>query len=116
MKKLTINRASKLLCLSKDVLKQGVKSGTLVMSDGCLDCDQLKCLYPEAFDRLENGKLDFYTALKETAGEWKNDAKEKMAVSMDKYQLVNQIRRLEAENYMLHKQINQLLEQIGSKQ
>lgn len=105
---MSLNRASKILCISKDVLKRDVKNGTLLMSDGCLECDQLKCLYPDAFDKLENGKLDFYTAIKETSGNWKNDARSKMANDMDKYQLVNQIRKLDAENHMLKKRLVEL--------
>lgn len=106
--KMSLNKASKVFRISKETLKQDIKSGILLMSDGCLDYDQLKQLYPDAVERAENGKLEYYAAIKETAGSWKNDARTRMANDMDKHQLVNQIRKLDAENHMLRKRIAEL--------
>lgn len=78
------------------------------MSDGCIETEHLRCVYPLAAEQVENSQMEFYDAVKETAGNWKNDARAKMADRNEKHQLINQIRRQDAVILMLEKRIVEL--------
>lgn len=113
MTKISLNKASKALCISKDILRKDVKSGKLIMSDGCIDCEHLRCTYPQEFERAQSEDLEYYEAIKETAGDWKDDMRQQVE-KLEKHYLVNQIRKLEAENYMLKQRLRNLLNEDKS--
>ena len=106
---LYLHRVAKLLGLKPKDLKQHIRNGELHLDDaGCVDCDEIKILYPKEWEQAQTDpQIEYLNAVKETCGNWKNGAREKMA-AMDKSHLVNTIRRLEAENYALKKQITEL--------
>lgn len=106
---LYLHKAAKKLGIHPKFLKADLKQGRLHMDDsGCLDCDELRKLYPDAWERaLKDHKLDYYDAVKATAGNWKNGARE-AAEKKEKRELVNTIRKLEAECYALGQRVLEL--------
>lgn len=104
--KLYIHKASKALGVHIKELKHDIKSGRLHLDDaGMVCCEELQELYPEQFQKATECDLDYYDSLKATAGLWKSGRREREEAK-EKHELVNTIRKLEAEIYRL----NQLLE------
>ena len=104
--KLYIHKASKALGIHIKQLKSDIKQGKLHLDDsGMVCCEELKSLYPNEFQSATECDLDYYDSLKATAGLWKSGRREREEAK-EKHELVNQIRRLEAEIHRL----NQLLE------
>jgi len=106
---LYLHKVAKLLGLKPKDLKQHIRNGELHLDDaGMVDCDEIKILYPREWEQAQTDpQIEYLNAVKETCGNWKNGAREKMA-AMDKHHLVNTIRRLEAENHALKKRIAEL--------
>lgn len=108
MTHLSISKISRKLGIPRQTLKEDVRAGRLHPDEeGCIDCDEVRQFYPDLFDRIENAKLDYYDAIKATAGNWKDSARQ-TAEKEDKRVLVNKIRRLEAECYALQKRVIEL--------
>lgn len=70
-----------------------------------VDCAELQSLYPNEFQQATECDLDYYDSLKATAGLWKNGRREREEAK-EKHELVNQIRRLEAEIHRLNQLLN----------
>ena len=106
---LYLHKVAKLLGLSPKDLKQHIRKGNLHLDDaGYVDCDEIKILYPKEWERATTDKqIEYLDAVKATCGNWKNGAREKME-RMEKHDLVNTIRRQEAEIYALKKRIAEL--------
>lgn len=92
--------------ISRKQLKEDMRNGRLETCDGMITYEQLKELYPNELDKLDCN-LDYYKAIQATAGNWKNGARD-IVEKLDKHLLVNQIRKLEAENYSLKEKIKEL--------
>lgn len=100
--KLYIHKASKALGIHIKQLKSDIKQGRLHLDDsGMVDCQELQTLYPEEFQSATECDLDYYDSLKATAGLWKNGRRQREEAK-EKHELVNQIRRLEAEVHRLN--------------
>lgn len=110
---LYLHKVAKMLNLAPKVLKQDIREGRLHLDDaGYVDCDEIKILYPKEWERAtDDRQIEYYEAVKETCGNWKNGAKEFMA-KQEKSFLVNTIRRQEAEIYALQKRIVELEQQL----
>jgi hypothetical protein len=109
--KLYIHKASKALNIHIKQLKQDIKEGRLHLDDsGMVSCDELRSLYPSEFQQATECDLDYYDSLKATAGLWKNGRREREE-QKEKHELVNTIRKLEAEIYRLQQLINKQGEQ-----
>jgi len=110
---LYLHKVARLLGLQPKELKQHIRLGNLHLNDaGYVDCDEIKILYPKEWERAtKNKQIEYLEAVKDTCHNWKNNRKQKMA-QQDKAKLVNTIRSLEAENYMLRQRIIELEEQI----
>jgi hypothetical protein len=104
--KLYIHKASKALNIHIKQLKQDIKEGRLHLDDsGMVSCDELRSLYPSEFQTATECDLDYYDSLKATAGLWKSGRREREE-QKEKHELVNTIRKLEAEIYRLQQLIN----------
>lgn len=104
--KLYIHKAAKTLEVHIKRLKEDIKEGRLHLDDaGMVDCAELQSLYPEQFKQAVECNLDYYDALKATAGSWRNGRREREEAK-EKHELVNKIRRLEAENYQLRQELS----------
>jgi hypothetical protein len=106
---LYLHKVAKMLKLSPKELKRDVREGRLHLDDaGYVDCDEIKILYPKEWERATTDKqIEYLDAVKATCGNWKNGAREKME-RMEKHDLVNTIRKQEAEIYALKKRIAEL--------
>jgi hypothetical protein len=105
--KLYIHKASKALGIHIKQLKSDIKQGKLHLDDaGMVDCAELQTLYPSEFQTATECDLDYYDSLKATAGLWKSGRRAREE-QKEKHELVNQIRRLEAEVYSLRKKLNE---------
>ena len=109
---LYLHKVARLLGLKPKELKHHIRLGNLHLNDaGYVDCDEIKILYPKEWERAtRNKQIEYLEAVKDTCHNWKNGRKAKMAQN-DKAKLVNTIRSLEAENYMLRQRIIELEEQ-----
>lgn len=114
---LYLHKVAKLLGLKPKDLKQHIRNGELHLDDaGYVDCDEIKILYPKEWEAATTDpQIEYLTAVKETCGNWKNGAREKMEAA-EKHHLVNTIRRLEAEKYALQKRIAELEDQVRNSQ
>ena len=100
--KLYIHKASKALNIHIKQLKSDIKQGRLNLDDaGMVDCQELQTLYPTEFKHATECDLEYYNSLKATAGLWKSGRREREEAK-EKHELVNQIRRLEAEIHRLN--------------
>lgn len=113
---LYLHKAAKKLGIHPKLLKADIKNGDLHLNDdGCVDCEELKSLYPMQWARaMQDNALDYYEAVKATAGNWKNGARES-AQKKEKRELVNTIRKLEAECYALNKRVLELEAKLAEK-
>ena len=101
----SINKASKLLGISRKQLKQDVKLGKLSLSNkGYIDCNQLAELYPMAYQDALVGKSQLWEGIKETSTNWKSGKREHLE-KLENKQLVNRIRKLEAEKFLLEQRV-----------
>ena len=103
---LYLHRVAKLLGLKPKDLKQHIRNGELHLDDaGCVDCDEIKILYPKEWEAATTDpQIEYLAAVKATCGNWKNGAREKME-AREKHDLVSTIRKQEAEIYSLKKRI-----------
>ena len=110
---LYLHKVAKMLRIPPKTLKRDVREGRLHLDgSGYVDCDEIKILYPKEWERAtEDQQIEYYNAVKETCGNWKNNAKEFMA-NQEKNLLVKTIRKQEAEIYALHKRILELEAQL----
>lgn len=106
---LYLHKVAKMLGLSPKNLKQDIRNGRLHLDDaGYVDCDEIKILYPKEWERATaDPQIEYYEAVKATCGNWKNGARQRME-SHEKHDLVNIIRKQEAEIYALKKRILEL--------
>lgn len=110
---LYLHKVAKLLGLKPKDLKQHIRNGELHLDDaGMVDCDEIKILYPREWEQAQtNPQVEYLNAVKQTCGNWKNGAREKME-RREKHDLVNTIRKQEAEIYVLKQRIAILEEQL----
>jgi hypothetical protein len=103
---LYLHKVAKMLGLEPKQLKQHIRNGELHLDDaGMVDCDEIKILYPREWEQAQTDpQIEYLAAVKATCGNWKNGAREQME-KVEKHHLVQTIRRLEAENYELKKQV-----------
>jgi len=106
---LYLHKVAKLLGLSPKVLKQNIRNGELHLDDaGYVDCDEIKILYPKEWERATtDAQIEYLDAVKETCGAWKNNRRQSME-QLEKHDLVNTIRKQEAEIYALKKRVLEL--------
>lgn len=103
---LYLHKAAKKLGIHPKLLKADIKQGRLQMDDsGCIDCEELKALYPVQFEQAMEQNLDYWEGMKETA---KQLSGMDSADAIEKKRLYRTIRKLEAENYALKKRIEGL--------
>jgi hypothetical protein len=103
--RLYLHKASKKLNIHPKLLKADIKQGRLHMDDaGCLDCNELKELYPDHWQRAYESNLDYYEGMKETAKQLTSPD----ASDLEAKRLYRAIRKLEAENYSLRKRVADL--------
>lgn len=110
---LYLHKVAKLLGLKPKELKQHVRKGNLHLDDaGYVDCEEIKILYPREWEHAQTDpQVEYLNAVKQTCGNWKNGAREKME-RLEKHDLVNTIRKQEAEIYALKQRIAILEEQL----
>lgn len=110
---LYLHKVSKMIGVPPKQLKQDVRNGRLHLDDaGYVDCDEIKILYPLEWERAtESKEIEYLEAVKATCGNWKNGAREQME-RVEKHNLVNTIRRQEAEIYALQKRVAELEAQL----
>jgi len=102
---LYLHKAAKKLGIHPRLLKADVKQGKLHLNDdGCVDCEELKTLYPDQWQKAYESNLDYWEGMKNTAKQLTSPD----SVTMDKQRLQRSIRKLEAENYALRKRIDDL--------
>lgn len=106
---LYLHKVAKLLGLSPKLLKQDIREGKLHLDDaGYVDCDEIKILYPKEWEHANTSReIEYYDAVKATCSNWRNGARERME-KQEKHDLVNIIRKQEAEIYALKKRIIEL--------
>jgi hypothetical protein len=106
---LYLHKVAKLLGLSPKQLKQDIRNGNLHLDDaGMVDCDEIKILYPREWeDAQTDPQIEYLAAVKATCGNWKNGRREKME-AREKHELVNVIRKQEAEIYRLKQRIYEM--------
>jgi hypothetical protein len=111
---LYLHKVAKMLKLSPKDLKRDVREGRLHLDDaGYVDCDEIKILYPKEWELATTDKqVEYLDAVKATCGNWKNGRREHME-AQEKHELVNTIRKQEAEIYMLKTRIAVLEEQLS---
>jgi len=111
---LYLHKVAKLLGLSPKVLKQNIRNGELHLDDaGYVDCDEIKILYPKEWERATtDAQIEYLDAVKATCGNWKNGRRQTMEQA-EKHELVNTIRKQEAEIYTLKKYILELEQKIN---
>jgi len=112
---LYLHKVAKLLGLKPKELKQHIRNGNLHLDDaGMVDCDEIKILYPKQWeDATTDKQIEYLDAVKATCGNWKNGRRANME-QQEKHDLVNIIRKQEAEIYTLKKRIMEL-ENVLSK-
>ena len=111
---LYLHKVAKLLGLKPKELKQRIRDGELHLDDaGYVDCDEIKILYPREWEKAQSDPhIEYLNAVKETCGNWKNGRKERMA-QQEKHDLVNVIRKQEAEIFALQQQIAEKENQLN---
>jgi len=107
--RLYLHKAAKKLNIHPKLLKADIKQGRLHMDDaGCLDCDELKELYPDQWDRAIEQNLDYWEGMRNTAKQLTMPD----ATDLEAKRLYRAIRKLEAENYSLRKRVADLEKQL----
>lgn len=102
---LYLHKAAKKLGIHPRLLKADIKNDKLHLNDdGCVDCEELKELYPRQWKIAYEANLDYWEGMKETAKQLTSPD----SADMDKKRLYQAIRKLEAENYALKKKIKEL--------
>ena len=76
--------------------------------DGCIDCDELKEIYPTQWRIAREGNLDYYEGMRNTAKQLTSPDSD----GMDKKRLYQAIRKLEAENYTLRKRLQEMEDKL----
>ena len=106
---LYLHKAAKKLNIHPKLLKADIKQGRLHLNDdGCVDCEELKELYPDQWQRAYESNLDYYEGMKETAKQLTMPD----ATDLEAKRLYRAIRKLEAENYSLRKRVADLEKQL----
>lgn len=101
---LYLHKAAKKLGIHPRLLKADVKHGRLQLNDdGCVDCEELKVLYPDQWEQAYKSNLDYYEGIKKTASQLSGGE-----VDFESKRLYHVIRTLEAENYALKKRVEDL--------
>lgn len=101
---LYLHKAAKKLGIHPRLLKADVKHGRLQLNDdGCVDCEELKVLYPDQWEQAYKSNLDYYEGIKRTASQLSGGE-----VDFESKRLYHVIRTLEAENYALKKRVEDL--------
>jgi len=113
---LYLHKVAKMIGIAPKQLKQNIREGKLHLDDaGYVDCDEIKILYPKEWESATTDKqIEYLDAVKQTCGNWKNGAREKME-AREKHDLVNIIRKQEAEIYSLRKRLYELEAELNDR-
>jgi len=113
---LYLHKVAKMIGVSPKILKQNIRRGELHLDDaGYVDCDEIKILYPKEWERATTDRqIEYLDAVKATCGAWKNGRRESMEQN-EKHDLVNTIRKQEAEIYALQKRILELEAEVRTR-